>query len=77
MWKKFFNSSFFYNGDFILVIIFIIMVAAGAFAIYDSSKEESERVFNYTSQSNNSGLHWGYGYRPFKGKFGWGMVIGN
>lgn len=77
MCKKIFNRPFFYNGTFEFVLLFIIMIAAGAYAIYDSNKEENESVFNYTQKSNNSGLHWGYGYRPFKGKFGWGWVIGN
>lgn len=75
--KNIFNRPFFYNGTFAFVLLFIIMIAVCAYAIYDSKKEENERVFNYTPKSNKSGLHWGYGYRPFKGKFGWGYVIGN
>lgn len=64
-------------------IIFGLMIAATigciGYGIYKEYTEPGSTTTPHTStiKSNKTGLHWGYGYRPFKGKFGWGYVIGN
>ena len=63
-------------------IIFGLMIAATigciGYAIYEEYTKPGSTTTAHTStiNSNKVGLHWGYGYRPFKGKFGWGYVIG-
>ena len=64
-------------------IIFGLMLAATigciGYGIYKEYTDPGSTTTAHTStiNSNKTGLHWGYGYRPFKGKFGWGYVIGN
>jgi len=63
-------------------IIFGLMIAATVgcigYALYEEFTNPGSTTTAHTSTINNkTGLHWGYGYRPFKGKFGWGYVIGN
>ena len=63
-------------------IIFGLMIAATigciGYAIDEEYTKPGSTTTAHTStiNSNKVGLHWGYGYRPFKGKFGWGYVIG-
>lgn len=64
-------------------LIFGLMIAATigciGYAIYEEYTNPGSTTTAHTStiKSNKTGLHWGYGYRPFKGKFGWGYVIGH
>ena len=64
-------------------LIFGLMIAATivciGYAIYEEYTNPGSTTTAHTStiNSNKTGLHWGYGYRPFKGKFGWGYVIGH
>ena len=81
MFKKIIN---YFSQDYVIGgIIFGLMIAATigciGYLVYEEYTNPGSTTTAHTStiNSNNTGLHWGYGYRPFKGKFGWGYVIGN
>lgn len=83
MFKKIIN---YLTQDYVIGgIIFGLMLAATigviGYAVYEKYTNPGSTTTAHTStiNSNKTGLHWGYGYRPFnvKGKFGWGYVIGN
>lgn len=81
MFKKIIN---YLTQDYVIGgIIFGLMLAATigviGYAVYEEYTNPGSTTTAHTStiNSNKTGLHWGYGYRPFKVKFGWGYVIGN
>jgi hypothetical protein len=81
MFKKIIN---YLTQDYVIGgIIFGLMIAATlgciGYAVYEEYTNPGSTTTAHTStiNSNKTGLHGGYGYRPFKGKFGWGYVIGN
>lgn len=81
MFKKIIN---YLSQDYVIGgIIFGLMIAATlgciGYGIYEEYTNPGSTTTAHTStiNSNKTGLHWGCGYRPFKGKFGWGYVIGN
>lgn len=81
MFKKIIN---YLTQDYVIGgIIFGLMLAATigviGYAVYEENTNPDSTTTAHTStiNSNKTGLYWGYGYRPFKGKFGWGYVIGN
>lgn len=70
-------------SDYLGVIIFGLMLASTigciGYAIYEEYTDPGNTTIVHTSKvkSNKMCVHFGYGYRPFRGKIGWGWVIGN
>lgn len=75
--KDYFSQDYVIGG-----IIFGFMLVATlsciGYGIYKECTEPGSTTTAHTStiNSNKIGLHYGWGYRPFRGKFGWGFVIG-
>lgn len=75
--KNYFSQDYFIGG-FIFGLMIAATISCIGYAIYEAYTNSGSTTTAHTStiNSNKAGLHWGYGYRPFKGKFGWGFVIG-
>lgn len=72
-------SSDSFLGSIVFGLMIIATISCIGYAIYEEYTNPGSTTTAHTStiNSNKTGLHWGYGYRPFKGKIGWGWVIGN
>lgn len=72
-------SSDSFLGSIIFGLMIVTTIGCIGYAVYEEYTNPGSTTTAHTStiNSNKTGLHWGYGYRPFKGKFGWGWVIGN
>ena len=73
---KEFLSKDYVIGGIIFGLMLTSTISCIGYAIYEECTNPGSTTTAHTStiNSNKTGLHWGYGYRPFKGKFGWGWV---
>ena len=72
-------SSDSFLGGIVFGFMLVATISCIGYAIYDECTNNGSTTTSHTStiNSNKMGVHWGYGYTPFRGKFGWGYVIGN
>lgn len=75
--KNYFSQDYVIGG-MIFGLMLVATISVISYGIYNECTEPGSTTTAHTStiNSHKAGLHYGWGYRPFKGKFGWGFVIG-
>ena len=75
--KDYFSQDY-VIGAMIFGFMLVATLSCIGYGIYKECTEPGSTITAHTStiNSNKTGLHYGWGYRPFRGKFGWGFVIG-